>query len=62
MVEAQVGQGLDITRLHIHQDGATLFSLVDGQSIVERTLHNILQLDVEGSDDIIAVLGIGVVF
>ena len=62
MVEAQVGQGFDKTCLHIHQDGATLFCLVDGQSIVERTLHNILQLDVKGGDDIVTILGIRVVF
>ena len=61
MVEAQVGQGLHITRLHIHQDGAALLGFVDGQGVVERALYDVLQLDVKGRDDVVAIQRIGVV-
>ena len=60
MVETQVGQGLHIARLHVHEDGTTLLRLVFGEGVVEGAFHDILQLDVEGGDDVVAVLGVGV--
>ena len=37
-----------------------MLSLVLGEGVVERTLHDVLQLDVEGGDEVIAVLCVSV--
>ena len=62
MVEPQVGQGFHIARFHIHEDGTALFRFVLGQGVVEGGFHYVLQLDVEGGDEVVAVLCFGVFF
>ena len=60
MVEFKVGQGFHIAGFHIHQDGAALLRLVVNHGVVECALHNVLQLDVEGGDEVVAILRVHV--
>src|SRR5580692_2217954 len=55
---AQVGYGLDLTRCHLHDDAGAVLGLVFLEFPEQGVLGDILDIDVDGGDDIPAVDGL----
>ena len=62
LVSLQVGDGFHLTSGHFHDDGAALFGFVLDDGVAEGAFCNVLDADVDGGHDVVAVDGVDVGF
>ena len=61
LVALQIGNGFHFAGGHFHDDGAALFGDVVDDGVAQGALSDVLDADVDGGDDVVAVDGLDVV-